>query len=45
MNVQWLIKLLFSTNQAYTSHPNDKILLPKLPQRLQHDWSNLQLLP
>jgi len=51
MNVQSLIKLLLSTNQAYNSksndnsHPNDKIFWPKLLQRLQHDWSNSQLLP
>jgi hypothetical protein len=51
MNVQWLIKLLLSTNQAYKSNPNDnynhndKNLWPKLIQRFQNDWSNSQLLP
>jgi len=51
MNVQWPIKLLLSTNQAYKSNsnenynPNDKIIQPKLLSGFQNDLSNSQLLP
>jgi len=43
MNVQRLIKLLLSINQAYNYHPNhnfhpnDEIFRPNLIQRFQND--------
>jgi len=51
MHNHLLIKLLLSTNQAYTtnpsdnSHANDKFIRPNILQRFQNDSSNSQLLP
>jgi len=49
MNGHLLIKLLLSTNQAYTSNPNDNSHLNdkfiNILQRFQNDSTNSQLLP